>query len=320
VTNDQESNGSESKQSRWRFTPSITVALIAAAASVAAAIIAGLFSLIDNPSSPDQTADCGEFPVDVDYPAEPSGATAQITFDTHCAPDEGREFLPIIEAKDIGTDKHSEYYPKEVALTPGKADTIAINIGHDPDGQENCIFVLQSTHAQAQQLLSNLTAGNFTLHLPDGIPRASKSACGRTHHESVAMSEPNSGSQAQPGGHETAAVILYPPDNEAVPQTIAAKGTVTNLRSGQALFLALDYDGCYFVQSVQVNGSEWSTEMDIGGAEVASGHEFTLSAVITDQDLTRAQGEQESSCFKSLDVLKEKYGVVILTTNQIRRK
>jgi hypothetical protein len=168
---------------------------------------------------------------------------------------------------------------------------------------------------------SQLGSRSFAAELPPGAHVVSNQlAITKPSSQSATSTTTSYPATSTTPSQTTAAVIVYPPDNAAVPQTIAAKGTVANLRSGYALFLVLDYDGCYFVQLVHVDGPEWSTEMDIGGVEVASGHEFTLSAVTTDQDLTQAQRKQVSGCFTSLDDLKEKYGVVVLTTNQIKRK
>lgn len=307
------SSDDQSSKKRRRLAPATTAALIAATGAVIAAAVAasvtGFFGLADDSS---QGPGCDEFPIDVAYPGAPPGPTAPITLTEHCAPDEGREFLRVTEAKGIGDDQHSEFYPKKADLPAGKATTITINIGKDPDGQENCIFVVEPTYAEAQDLLSQLSPEGFVTTFP-ALRRVSQSACGRTTHSSRGPASTATSSSS------ASATITYPKDNDAVSQRIAPKGTVANLHGGYTLFLLLDFDGCFFAESTSVNGSTWSANMEIGGA-AESGHAFTLCAVITTQNLTNEQRDQKDRCFSSLDELKRKYDVTVLTTNQIMRR
>jgi hypothetical protein len=286
----QDSDGAadNARKSRLHRILAAIGAFVAATAAIWAAVVTGLFGLINKPTPPEPPSNCPSFPVGVSYPAESSGANAQITFETHCAPGDGRDFLPIIEAKNIGDDNHSEFYPKKIALSPGHTDTISIDISRDPDGQVNCIYVLKPTHSQVQQILSNLTPENFTLHLPDGIPRGSQPACGRTERASNSTSSPpNSG---EPTSLNHTRVEFHQPtegSNIQYGSTVSLEGSVAGLASA-SLWLVTKPDAGdnhYFLTQnspLTTTDGNWTYVDTEAGDESDVGKNITYVAVKAD--------------------------------------
>lgn len=85
----------------------------------------------------------------------------------------------VVEAKNIGNDKHSEYYPKDFASATqaGVKLNYDLPLQSDSIGQENCIYVISPTFMQRQALKKSLTPEKYTLHLPGNIDRVSTQAC-----------------------------------------------------------------------------------------------------------------------------------------------
>jgi hypothetical protein len=106
-----------------KLKTTIIATAITTAGAIVVALINGAFGLFTNsPTSSPSTASsnpthasaqaCSGFRADVEIPSE-VGPYAVLTIDFNCAPAAGQQYLWVIEAKDIGTDDHSEFYPKQ---------------------------------------------------------------------------------------------------------------------------------------------------------------------------------------------------------------
>ena len=189
------SNGNEGAAKRMRRTRNkkreagIIAAVIAAAGVIIAAFITGVFSLHTNspPSSPPSTSStpvkptaqaCSGFRADVNIPPEVR-SDAVLTIDFNCAPAAGQQYLWVVEAKDIGTNNHSEFYPKQFTSTvhTGIPFNHSVDFTNDKIGQQNCFYVISVNNDEYDEIENNLSPNGYTLHLPDGVDQVSAPAC-----------------------------------------------------------------------------------------------------------------------------------------------
>lgn len=187
------SDTSAPRRRKWRIPAVIGAAILTAAGTAVAAIINSLTNKAPDPTPPPTvpsstatstsgTAPCNGFRVDVLYPSE-TGPQPKVTFTIRCAPEAGREFVRVIEAEDIGTDHHKEFYPKDVLPSqPGATVTYSIDVSKDKIGDTNCVYAVSVTPDQLEQIQSNLDSHNLTTNPLPGAQRESRDACGRRQY------------------------------------------------------------------------------------------------------------------------------------------
>lgn len=174
---------------RFKVKTAIIAAGVTAIGAIVVALINGVFGLFANSPAPppssapsDSTTSsaqaCSGFRADATIPPQ-VGPYAVLTIDFICAPAAGQQYLWVVEAQDIGTDDHSEFYPKPFTsgVHVGIPFTHTIDFHDDKIGQRNCFYVISVTSGEYQNIESNLNQNNFTLHLPDGADRVSAPAC-----------------------------------------------------------------------------------------------------------------------------------------------
>jgi hypothetical protein len=167
----------------------IIAAAIPAAAVIVAALITGVFGLLANSSSSSSSSnpptpanssaqECSGFRADVGIPPE-VGSYAVLTIDFNCAPAAGQQYLWVVEAKDIGTNGHSEFYPKQFASGPhvGTPFNHTVDFTKDKIGQQNCFYIISVTNSEYDEIENNLSTNGYTLHLPEGVDQVSSPAC-----------------------------------------------------------------------------------------------------------------------------------------------
>jgi len=198
VTGESAGNSSKSRLSG----PAIG-AIGAVLAAVLAAVTAGIFTLLSKSpttssssppassstssslpvSSSPSTPSCSGLAADVTVPSS-VGSETTMTFHFNCPPDAGHQYMYVVETKNIGANKHSNYYQKDFNSPTQAGATITYNLPLENDtiGEENCIYVISPTFAQRQALLTSLTPQNYTLNLPGNIDQVSPSACETKTH------------------------------------------------------------------------------------------------------------------------------------------
>jgi hypothetical protein len=104
---------------------------------------------------------------------------AVLTINFLCAPAAGQQYLRIVEAKNIGSDKHSEFYPKpfDSGVQAGTLFTHTIDFSKDSIGEQNCFYVVSVSDAEDDAIMSNLEPRGYTLTLPAGVNIVSAQAC-----------------------------------------------------------------------------------------------------------------------------------------------
>jgi hypothetical protein len=167
----------------------ILLAIIAVIGLAVPAYITGLFGLMKpNPIAPNQpttttsTSSCTSFLADVSIPHTITGPYFTATFTVHCAPEQGKHHLAIIEQVNIGNDHHSNYYPKDL-LPQQAANPFSFRVPeyNMQSGTRICLYMLDPTYSQLEQIMSNLTPESYTTALPDGLQPTSPPSC--TVHE-----------------------------------------------------------------------------------------------------------------------------------------
>lgn len=164
---------------------SIVVALIGAAGLIGSAVATGIFGIFSNSSSsstsPTSSATaqaCSGFRATVNIPPQ-VGPYAVLTIDFNCAPLLGQQYLWVVQAKNIGVNHHSEFYPKPFTsgIHIGIPFNHTINFTQDKIGQQNCFYVIMVTNDEYDAIESNLTPNGYTLSLPVGVDQVSIPAC-----------------------------------------------------------------------------------------------------------------------------------------------
>ncbi|MEA5358755.1 hypothetical protein VA596_04345 [Amycolatopsis sp., V23-08] len=168
----------------------VGAALIAAVAAITAAVINSSASkpsssapsptgpTTSSPSGPDTTV-CNGDPVDLSYGGDNLGPTAYAVFTIKCAPAAGREYAYVVEAENVGTNKHQEWYAKYLLPTqPGQVAKYTVDLSKDKLGDTNCLYAVNVTPVGWQSIRSSLEPGGFLLYpLPDA-PLVSQKKCG----------------------------------------------------------------------------------------------------------------------------------------------
>ena len=179
----------KSLSSRTSTSQAIAAAVrFGASFSDLAVIVAFVNGVFDNPAHsdvlrpPTATASkpsCPGVPVDVQVPSAP-GPQAVVTITELCRPEPGHDYLWVIEADGIQPGNHMEFYPKTLPEAPiGQGISLHINLNNDSIGEQNCVYVLEPSDSQYEQLLGSLNANNFVSTLPDEITRVSAPHCER---------------------------------------------------------------------------------------------------------------------------------------------
>ncbi|WP_326946669.1 hypothetical protein OG439_46310 [Amycolatopsis sp. NBC_01307] len=185
-----ESDAPPPRRWKWKMPAAIGAALIAAATAITVAIITSSGSKPSNsapsptgpvtspPSGPDITI-CNGNPVDLVFGGDDLGPAAYAVFTIKCPPEAGREYAYVVEAEDVGTNKHQEWYPKYLLPTqPGQFAKYTVDLSKDKVGDKNCIYAVSVTQVGWQAIRSSLEPGGFMLHpLPDA-PLVSETKCG----------------------------------------------------------------------------------------------------------------------------------------------
>ena len=163
------------------------IAVIGAAGVIGAAVIGGIFAIFANSSSSSSTPPtptnssvqaCSGFRATTDIPSQVE-STAVLTIDFNCAPVAGQQYLWVVEAKDIGQNSHSEFYPKQFTsgVRVGTPFNHAIDFTKDKIGEQNCFYVISVNNDEYDAIETNLSASGYTLQLPVGADQVSASAC-----------------------------------------------------------------------------------------------------------------------------------------------
>jgi hypothetical protein len=162
----------------------VIVAFIGAAGAIGAAAVDGAFANSSPSSTPppipakSNAQVCSVFRADASIPPQ-VGPYAVLTVDFECAPAAGQQYMWVVEAKNIGINQHSEFYPQPFTsgVHVGIPFNHTIDFSKDTIGEQNCFYVISVTDAEYDAIESNLTPDGYTLHLPAGVNIVSATAC-----------------------------------------------------------------------------------------------------------------------------------------------
>ena len=123
---------------------------------------------------------CSDFPVEVSLP-EQVGSSGAVTFDIHCPPGGGDVYLPIMQRTSLGENAHPEYYPMRHSLPLEVNTPLSYTVDTDDDvsGSSICVYVIEPTRSQYDDILGSLDASDQLLSIPDSIQRVSAQECTR---------------------------------------------------------------------------------------------------------------------------------------------
>lgn len=163
------------------------IAAIGAAGAIGAAAIGGIFAIFANSSSPpstppyptaSSTQGCSGFRATVNIPPQVQ-SSAVLTIDFNCPPVTGQQYLWVVEAKDIGQNSHSEFYPKQFTsgVHVGTPFNHTIDFTSDKIGEQNCFYVISVNNDEYEAIETNLSPNGYVLQLPVGADQVSSSAC-----------------------------------------------------------------------------------------------------------------------------------------------